>query len=121
MEANPVVDVKLAFVMLGSSDLDRATTFYSDLIGLRMSARFGDFALFETGETTLALSGELAPHAGDRPTQECVFGVASVGQAYAALKDRIAFINEPRPINAENWAVNFRDPDGHFCSFYGPQ
>ena len=121
MEANPVVDVKLAFVMLGSSDLDRAIAFYSDAIGLRMNARFERFALFETGETTLALSGELAPFDGDRPTQECVFGVGSVGQAYAALKDRIAFINEPRPINAGNWAVNFRDPDGHFCSFYGPQ
>ena len=116
-----MVDVKLAFVMLGSSDLERAITFYSGAIGLRMSGRFEHFALFETGETTLALSGELAPYAGDRPTQECVFGVASVAQAYAALKDRIAFINEPRPINAGNWAVNFRDPDGHFCSFYGPQ
>jgi catechol 2,3-dioxygenase-like lactoylglutathione lyase family enzyme len=116
-----VVDVKLAFVMLGSSDLERAITFYTDAIGLRMNARFENFALFETGETTLALSGELAPDAGDRPTQECVFGVASVAQAYAALKDRIAFINEPRPINAGNWAVNFRDPDGHCCSFYGPQ
>ncbi|MGA2759719.1 MAG: VOC family protein [Candidatus Cybelea sp.] len=121
MEANSVVDVKLAFVMLGSSDLDCAIAFYSDLIGLRMSGRFERFALFETGGTTLALSGELAPYTGDRPTQECVFGVASVCQAYAALKDRIVFINEPRPINAGNWAVNFRDPDGHYCSFYGPQ
>ena len=37
----PVVDVKLAFVMLGSSDLDRAIAFYSEMIGLRMSGRFG--------------------------------------------------------------------------------
>jgi len=29
--------------------------------------------------------------------------------------------NEPRVVNGENWAVNFRDPDGHQCSFYGPR
>ncbi len=114
-------DPNLAFVMLGSSDLDSAVAFYGEILGLRMSGRFGNFVFFETGETTLALSGELASVGAGAPTQECVFGVASVSRTHAALRDRIAFINEPRPVNAENWAVNFRDPDGHYCSFYGPQ
>jgi catechol 2,3-dioxygenase-like lactoylglutathione lyase family enzyme len=114
-------DATLAFVMLGSSDLDVAVAFYGEILGLRLSGRFDNFAFFETGETTLALSGELAAAGDAGPTQECVFGVASVSRTHAALKDRIAFINEPRPVNAQNWAVNFRDPDGHYCSFYGPQ
>jgi catechol 2,3-dioxygenase-like lactoylglutathione lyase family enzyme len=114
-------DATLAFVMLGSSDLDRAVAFYGEILGLRMSGRFDNFVFFETGETTLALSGELSSVGAGSPTQECVFGVASVSRTHADLKDRIAFINEPRPVNAQNWAVNFRDPDGHYCSFYGPQ
>ncbi|MGB8150851.1 MAG: VOC family protein, partial [Candidatus Cybelea sp.] len=53
-------DATLAFVMLGSSDLDRAVAFYGEILGFRVSGRFGDFVFFETGQTTLALSGELA-------------------------------------------------------------
>jgi catechol 2,3-dioxygenase-like lactoylglutathione lyase family enzyme len=114
-------DATLAFVMLGSSDVDSAVAFYGEILGLRVSGRFDNFVFFETGQTTLALSGELASAGAAGPTQECVFGVASVSRTHAALRDRIAFINEPRPVNAQNWAVNFRDPDGHYCSFYGPQ
>jgi catechol 2,3-dioxygenase-like lactoylglutathione lyase family enzyme len=107
--------------MLGSSDLERSVAFYSGVLGLQLTARFGDFALFKTGETTLALSGELSKaEAGDK-THECVLAVSSVGATYAALKDRIEFLNEPRPLNENNWGVNFRDPDGHLLSFYGPQ
>ena len=42
-------------------------------------------------------------------------------QAYEQFKERIAFLNEPRAVNDANWAVNFTDPDGHHCSFYGPE
>jgi catechol 2,3-dioxygenase-like lactoylglutathione lyase family enzyme len=114
-------EIKFALTMLGSSDLERAVAFYSEVLGLRVSGRFGDFVLFDTGATTLVLTGELAPAESGPSSHECVFGVASVTQAYAALKDRIAFSNEPRPVNAQNWAVNFRDPDGHHCSLYGPE
>jgi catechol 2,3-dioxygenase-like lactoylglutathione lyase family enzyme len=112
---------KLAFVMLGSNDLDRATKFYVDVLGLRASRRFGDFVFFETGETTLALSGELGRANLGGGNHECVFAVASVTQAHAALKNRIAFLNEPRRINENSWAVNFLDPDRHLLSLYGPR
>ncbi len=107
--------------MLGSSDLDRAVAFYTEVLGFRVAGRFGEFVFFDTGATTLAITSELAPAQALAATHECVFGVASVTQAYAALKDRIDFLNEPRPINADRWAVNFRDPDGHQCSLYGPE
>jgi catechol 2,3-dioxygenase-like lactoylglutathione lyase family enzyme len=107
--------------MLGSADLERSVRFYGDILGFRVTARFGEFVLFDTGATTLALSGELAAAGSGDRTHECVFGVPSVTQAYAELEGVIAFLNEPRPLNAENWAVNFQDPDGHHCSFYGPQ
>lgn len=114
-------NVNFALTMLGTKDLDRAVRFYTELLGLRVTGRFGDFVFFDTGATTLALTGELDSAATGAASHECVFGVGSVTQAYAELKDRITFANEPRPVNANDWAVNFRDPDGHQCSFYGPQ
>jgi catechol 2,3-dioxygenase-like lactoylglutathione lyase family enzyme len=113
--------MRFAFTMLGTRDVERAVGFYRDVLGLSVSAKFGDFVLFETGATVLALSGELEPASRSERTHEIVFGVASVEATYAELRDRVTFLNEPRPIAGENWAVNFKDPDGHLCSFYGPQ
>jgi catechol 2,3-dioxygenase-like lactoylglutathione lyase family enzyme len=111
----------LAFVMLAVRDVDRAATFYRDTLGLPMTSRFDAFAFFETGEAKLALTSELGGRNGDSQSHECVFAVASVTEAYAALRDRIEFLNEPRPVNDVHWAVNFRDLDGHLLSLYGPQ
>lgn len=116
-----MVNCTFSLTMLGSSDLNRSVEFYTDVLGLRESARFGGFVLFDTGATTLALTDEFGPPAAGDHSHECVFGVPSVVAAYNALRDRIPFVNEPRPVNAQAWAVNFRDPDGHHLSFYGPQ
>jgi len=110
----------LAFVMLGAADVDRSVAFYRDGLGLTLSGRFEDFAFLDTGSVTLVLTGELA-RSGSASEEGCevVFAVESVRAAYEALKDRIAFANEPRLVNPQNWAVNFRDPDGHLLSLYG--
>jgi catechol 2,3-dioxygenase-like lactoylglutathione lyase family enzyme len=112
----------VAFVTLGAADVERAVAFYRDDLGLSLESRFEGFAFFNGGGITLALSDELARR-GDvsREGVELVFGVDSVTAAYRELKDTITFANQPRPVNAENWAVNFSDPDGHSLSLYGPQ
>ena len=112
---------RLAFVMLAVRDVERAAKFYRDALGLPMTQRFEAFAFFDTGEAKLALTSELGSGNGDSQGHECVFAVASVTKAYAALRERIEFLNEPRPVNDVSWAVNFRDPDGHLLSLYGPQ
>jgi catechol 2,3-dioxygenase-like lactoylglutathione lyase family enzyme len=112
---------RLAFVMLAVRDVDSAATFYRDALGLPMTARFEDFAFFDTGEAKLALTSELASGNNDSQGHECVFAVPSIKEAYAALRDQIEFLNEPHPVDDRNWAVNFRDPDGHLLSLYGPQ
>lgn len=112
----------LAFVMLGAVDVERAVGFYCDDLGLPVQSRFDGFAFLHAGTVTLALSQDLARRASEpREGIELVFAVDSVTAAYRTLKDSIAFVNEPRPVNAENWAVNFNDPDGHALSLYGPQ
>jgi catechol 2,3-dioxygenase-like lactoylglutathione lyase family enzyme len=105
----------LRYVLLGCSNVESSVAFYRDMVGLELSARFGDFAFFKTGETQLALSGELGA-----ARAEFVFGASSVTQAHEALRVRgLHFSNEPHPVNDPNWVVNFRDPDGHLLSIYG--
>ena len=113
--------IKLALTMLGSGNLERAVAFYRDVLGLAVTGRVENFVFFETGATTLVITGVLAPAGAGPSTHECVFGVESVTATYESLKDRVEFVNEPRAISGDNWAVNFRDPDGHQCSFYGPR
>jgi len=114
------MELQLGLIVLGSSDLERSLVFYHEILQLPVKARFGPFILLETGASTLAISSELVPASGGR-THECVFNVASVTQAYEQFKEHIAFLNEPRAVNDANWAVSFTDPDGHHCSFYGPE
>lgn len=104
----------LAYAMLGATDVDRSLEFYRDALGLALKGRFEDLVFFETGATTLALRGGVAP-------VELVFNVDSVTAAYEALKPRVAFVNEPRQVNEQSWAVNFNDPNGHLLSLYGPR
>jgi catechol 2,3-dioxygenase-like lactoylglutathione lyase family enzyme len=111
----------LRFVMLASEDIERSIAFYRDRLRLPLTARFEDFAFFDCYGTTLALSGALARGAPKSGTAtEIVFGVPSVKTAFDELRaEGIAFVNEPRAVNAGAWAVNLHDPDGHLLSFYG--
>ncbi len=113
----------LKFVMLASRDVDRSIGFYRDHLQLPLTSRFEDFAFFDCGGVTLALSGDLArgtPQSGT--AVEIVFAVPSVRAAYDELRGAgLEFVNEPRPVNDRAWAVNINDPDGHLLSFYGDE
>lgn len=111
------MDMGLSFVMLGAADVNGAAAFYRDRLGLRELTRFENFVFLDAGGTTLVVTGELAD--GEA---ELVFGAESVEQAYKHFGSRgLAFVNEPRLVSADKWAVNFRDPAGHSLSFYGAQ
>jgi predicted enzyme related to lactoylglutathione lyase len=47
--------------------------------------------------------------------------VDDVKASYRTLKSKgVEFMNEPRDVNGQEWAANFRDPDGHLLSIFGP-
>ena len=51
-----------------------------------------------------------------------VLAVVSVRAAYAALSDKgVEFLREPANVAGDSWAANFRDPDGHLLSIFGPR
>ena len=51
-----------------------------------------------------------------------VFSVAHVREAYEALQAKgVEFRLEPRAVAGPMWAADFRDPDGHTLSIFGPE
>jgi predicted enzyme related to lactoylglutathione lyase len=63
-------------------------------------------------------------HANAAPLAEAVevsFGVDNLRATHKALSDKgVAFLSEPRAVTPTNWAVHFRDADGHLLSLFGP-
>ena len=114
---------RLGIVMLTVDDLSRSTTFYRDALGLPFQFGSTEFAFFDGGGVTLCL--RQGP-AGAAPVQEgrteLVFTVDDIDAAYAALGARgIKFRVEPRIVTGDQLAADFRDPDGHLLSIFGPR
>ena len=110
-------------VILGTTDLARSLAFYRDTLGLTVQTEMKGFAFLNGGGVTLSLSeahGKLAtPVAGGT---EVVFLVADVTAAHEALSAcGVEFLNAPRNVTGDRWAANFRDPDGHLLSIFGPE
>ncbi len=114
---------RIGVVMLGASDVARSVAFYRDRLGLKVTGQTeGTFVFLDGGGVTLALSQGLAQGQSGPGSVEIVFAVDHVKLAYERLKaNGVEFINEPRLIAGSNWAVNFRDPDGHLLSVFGPE
>ena len=113
---------KIGHIMLGVSDARRSIAFYQETLGMRVLHGGGGMAFLDGGGVTLALSEELAKSqehiAG---AVEIVFAVDDLHHAHKVLSNRgVKFLREPRQVTDTDWAANFRDPDGHLLSIFGP-
>ena len=115
---------QISNVMLGTTDLARSLAFYRDKLGLAVQFEMPGFVFLHAGGVTLSLSeahAKLATPVVAGGT-EIVFGVADVTAAHEALRARgVEFLNPPRNVTGDQWAANFRDPDGHLLSVFGPE
>lgn len=115
---------QIGIIMLGVKETMRSVVFYRDQLGLAVKMAFEGFTFLDAGSVTLVLSEDLAqatsgPIAG---ATEVVFSVPDVRAAHAALRLKgVEFTHEPRQISGPMWAANFRDPDGHGLSVFGPE
>jgi len=110
-------------IMLGVRDLEKSVSFYRDRLGIGVRQRIPGFAFLESGALTIVLSEPLAknvsPLAG---ATEVIFSVNDVRASYEALKNQgVEFSQEPRNVSGPMWAANFRDPDGHLLTLFGPE
>jgi catechol 2,3-dioxygenase-like lactoylglutathione lyase family enzyme len=112
----------IGIVMLGVRELARSLAFYRDALGLPLSFASDEFAFLRAGAVTLGLrrAPDLAEASEDGRT-ELVFAVEDVDRAYALLRARgVAFRIAPRVVTGDQLAADFRDPDGHVLSIFGP-
>jgi catechol 2,3-dioxygenase-like lactoylglutathione lyase family enzyme len=113
----------VSMIMLGVRDLEKSVSFYRDRLGIDVRQRIPGFAFLDSGALTIVLSEPLAknvsPLAG---ATEVIFSVNDVLASYEALKDQgVEFSQVPRNVSGPMWAANFRDPDGHLLTLFGPE
>jgi catechol 2,3-dioxygenase-like lactoylglutathione lyase family enzyme len=110
---------KVGYVMLGVADIQAALNFYQGKLGLKATIRTDDLVFFDAGSISLVVSSEVGKAPGD---SEVVFAVEHVQPAYEMLsRAGVKFEHEPHPVAESSWAANFRDPDGHILSLFGPR
>lgn len=112
------------YMILIVEDLDRALHFYTEVLGLRLGHRSGNYAQLDTGATRLALytrsamaktlGMSLDAPAANAPGFEVGFKVADVDAAFNELVAHGAL--PVVPLTDRFWGQRtayVRDPDGH--------
>ena len=110
-------------VMLGTTDLTRSLAFYRNTLGLVVGFRDAWVRVPQRGwhHARTERGAREARDAGRRWHGDRVRG-GDVTAAHEALSARgVEFLNAPRNVTGDQWAANFRDPDGHLLSIFGPE
>ena len=119
-------DVKLSrvgYLMIPVRDMARSLAFYRDALGLAVRFAGDEFAFLDGGGVAVALrrAANLGPACADHSI-EVVFEVDGIDAAYESLRARgVEFRNAPRQATGDRYAADFRDPDGHVLSIFGPK
>lgn len=109
----------VGYVMLGVGNIKTASEFYRDRLGLEITRQTNDVVFFDAGTISLVISTAVRHDPG---ATKVVFSVDHVQPAYEALSHAgLTFERKPHQITDSSWAANFRDPDGHILSLFGPK
>lgn len=117
MSATPLL-TGIGQIAVRATDLDRATAFYRDALGLPfLFAAPPGLAFFQCGAVRLMLSGPEDP-AFDHPASVLYFDVADIDAAYATLRGRgVVFRDAPHEITRMGgralWMSFFTDSEGN--------
>jgi methylmalonyl-CoA/ethylmalonyl-CoA epimerase len=102
-------------ISVRAKDLDRATAFYRDTLGLKHLHKAPSLSVFDCGGTTLLLA--LPENASlDHPGSIIYFDVADIQEAYKALSDRgVKFMEKPNKVGSlgevDVWIAVFHDSE----------
>ena len=121
--AEPLPLSRIAAIMLGVRDINAALEFYRDKLGLKVIMQEPALALLQCGHVMIGLSPghvRLAPQVAG--ATEVSFGVDNLRTTHKALVEKgVTFMGEPRQATPTDWAVHFKDVDGHLLSLFGPE
>jgi methylmalonyl-CoA/ethylmalonyl-CoA epimerase len=103
-------------VSMRAVDIDRATTFYRDILELPLLFRAGTLSFFNCGNLRLMLS--LPEKEFDHPGSVLYFRVPDIAAVHATLRGRgVTFLGDPHIIakmpDHDLWMAFFRDSEGN--------
>lgn len=98
-------------------DVDRATAFYRDTLGMRHLFSASGLSFFDCGTVRLMLSAPEGPEF-DHPASVIYYRVDDIQAAHRELRERgVAFVDEPHIIanmpDHDLWMVFLRDSEGN--------
>jgi len=102
---------------MNARDIDRATTFYADTLGVKLLFRAGKMSFFDCGGVRLMLSIAEKPEY-DHPGSVLYFKVDDIDAVFRELSGRsVSFLGEPHLIarmpDHELWMAFFNDTEGN--------
>jgi len=102
-------------ILVPVTDVDRATAFYRDQLGIRFLYAFPGIAFFDADGVRLYLANPESADFGGRAT--LYFKVPDIQSAVASLRGRDVVIGEPHVVHRdpsyELWMAFTKDPDGN--------
>jgi predicted enzyme related to lactoylglutathione lyase len=103
-------------ISMRAVDIDRATAFYADTLGIRLLFRAGTLSFFDCGGVRLMLSQPEPDF--DHPGSVLYFKVDDIDGVHATLLGRgVVIVKEPHLIarmpDHELWMSFFRDSEGN--------
>jgi predicted enzyme related to lactoylglutathione lyase len=111
---------RIGQIAINAHDVDRATAFYRDVLGLPHLFRAGQLSFFDCGGVRLMLDKPEKPEF-DHPGSILYFQVANIQAAFQRLKSGGAkFEDEPHVITRmpkyDLWMTFFRDTEGNLLA-----
>lgn len=116
--ATSTVGIKnLGQISINVHDLERATAFYRDVLGLPLLFTAPNLAFFDCGGVRLMLGRAETPEL-DHPSSILYFRVAEIKAAHQRLLERgVQFLDAPHVIapmpTYDLWMTAFRDSEGN--------
>ena len=106
---------RIGQIAITVKDVERSTSFYRDVLGMRFLFAFPGLAFFDCDGVRLMLSKPEAKEF-DHPSSVLYFRVADINLAYQTLRSRkVDFVDEPhivaRMTDHDLWMAFFRDLD----------
>ncbi len=117
--------LRLGHVHLKVRELSSSLPFYTEILGLNLTERVGRFAFLALGEEHHSLALEEMGQAA-APSSQRALGVEHIAfeapdrKAFNAMQNLLRAAKLPflSSNNGTNWALDFRDPDGHEIQVY---